>query len=91
VFAVLDSTPIASAPARLIGLDHDSFTLRFATAGRSLVRLRYTRYWTLARGHGCVMAAPEGWTAVSVKKPGVVRVQARFSLGRALGLAGSCG
>jgi hypothetical protein len=91
VFAVLDSTPIASAPARLSGLDHDSFTLRFAVAGRSLVRLHYTRYWTFVYGGGCVSEAPGGWTAVSVKSPGVVRVQARFSLGRAVGLAGSCG
>ncbi len=33
VFKVLDPTPIASAPAVLTGLDHDSFTLRFAAAG----------------------------------------------------------
>ncbi|HXP99497.1 MAG TPA: hypothetical protein VN845_05465 [Solirubrobacteraceae bacterium] len=91
VFEVLAPTPIASMPAVLTGLDHDSFTLRFATAGRSLVRLHYTRYWTFVRGGGCVSEAPGGWTAVSVKSPGVVRVQARFSLGRGLGLAGSCG
>ncbi len=91
VFKVLAPTPIASLPAVLTGLDHDSFTLRFATPGRSLVRLHYTRYWTFVRGGGCVSEAPGGWTAVSVKSPGVVRVQARFSLGRGLGLAGSCG
>ncbi|HEX4116793.1 MAG TPA: hypothetical protein VHY18_13080 [Solirubrobacteraceae bacterium] len=91
VFKVLDPMPIASAPAVLTGLDHDSFTLRFAAAGRSLVRLHYTRYWTFVHGQGCVSEAPGGWTAVRVKSPGVVRVLARFSLGRALGLAGSCG
>ena len=92
VFKVLDPTQIASAPAVLTGLDHDSFTLRFATSGTSLVRLHYTRYWTLTRGHGCVASAPGGWTAVSVKSPGVVRVVAHFSLARGLGLAGDgCG
>ncbi|HEY5286959.1 MAG TPA: hypothetical protein VIJ50_07625 [Solirubrobacteraceae bacterium] len=91
VFEVLKPTPIASAPAVLSGLDHDSFTLRFATAGTSLVRLHYTRYWAFARGHGCIAPARGGWTNVSVKFPGVVRVQARFSLGRALWSAGSCG
>jgi hypothetical protein len=90
VFKVFDPTSIASAPALLTGLDHDSFRLRFAAAGASLVRLHYTRYWTFVRGHGCVAPAPGGWTAVSVKSPGVVRVAARFSLARGLGLAGKC-
>ena len=73
VFAVLGSAPLASAPARLIALGHDSFTLRFAHAGRSLVRVRYTRYWTASAG-GCVSEAGGGWTAVSAKSAGVVRV-----------------
>jgi hypothetical protein len=90
VFKVLDPTPIASAPALLTGLDHDSFTLRFAASGISLVRLHYTRYWTFVGGHGCVAPASGGWTDVSVSSPGVVRVAARFSLSRGLGLAGKC-
>jgi hypothetical protein len=91
VFAVLDHAPLASAPGSLTGLDHDSFTLRFAAPGRSIVRLHYTRYWTAISGRACVIQAPGGWTAVSVNAPGVVRVGARFSLGRALGLDGGCG
>lgn len=91
VFAVLAPTRLASSPALLTALGHDSFTLRFPTAGRSIVRLHYTRYWTPSRTHACVTPAPGGWTAVSVTAPGVVRVVARFSLDRALGLAGGCG
>jgi hypothetical protein len=91
VFAVLDPAPLASAPAALTGLGHDTFALRFAAPGTSLVRVHYTRYWTATRGHACVTAAPGGWTAVSVKAAGVVRVTARFSFGRALGLDGGCG
>jgi hypothetical protein len=91
VYAVLDPVPLASAPGVLTGMDHDSFTLRFATAGRSIVKVHYTRYWTAVRGGACVKSAPGGWTAVSVNAPGVVRVATRFSLGRALGLDGGCG
>jgi hypothetical protein len=91
VFAVLDPSPLASAPGVLTGLGHDSFALRFAAPGRSLVRVRYTRYWTVTSGVACVASAPGGWTAVSVSGPGVVHVAARFSLGRALGLEGGCG
>jgi hypothetical protein len=90
VFAVRDPTPLASAPAVLTELGHESFTLRFTAAGRSLVRLHYTHYWTATHGAACVSGAPGGWTAVSVKRPELVRVSASFSLGRALGLSGTC-
>jgi hypothetical protein len=52
--------------------------------------LHYTRYWTAVQGHAC-LASHDGWTAVSVKSAGVVRVAARFSLARAFGLADACG
>jgi hypothetical protein len=90
VFAVLGSTPLASSPGWLVQLGHDSFTLRFSRAGTSLVRVRYTRYWTLLDGAGCVRPGTDGWTAVSAPRAGVVRVAARFSLERALGLGGAC-
>jgi hypothetical protein len=94
VFSVLDPTPLVSASAKLTALGHTSFTLRFPAAGRVLVRLHFTRYWTVVASHApsaCVASAPGGWTSVSAKGPGVVRVVARFSLGRALGLDGGCG
>ncbi|MGA9875177.1 MAG: hypothetical protein WBQ21_05150, partial [Solirubrobacteraceae bacterium] len=94
VFSVLDPTPLVSASATLTALGHTSFTLRFPTAGRALVRLHFTRYWTVVGSHApgaCVASAPGGWTSVSASGPGVVRVVARFSLGRALGLDGGCG
>jgi hypothetical protein len=91
VFAVVGHAPLASPPATLATLGHDSFTLRFAKVGTSVVRVRYTRYWTVVGGAGCVRRAPGGWTAVSVNAPGVVRVAARFFVSRALGLGDACG
>jgi hypothetical protein len=90
VFAVLGSAPMASAPARLIALGHGSFALRFARAGRSLVRLRYTRYWAASGTGACVGEGPGGWTSVLANGAGVVRVKTSFSLGRALGDASGC-
>jgi hypothetical protein len=86
IFAVLDPTPIVLGPGRLTFLGHDSFTLGAVEPGRFLVRVRYTRYWTLTRGRGCVARAPGGWTAVTARAPGTVSVAARFSFVRALGL-----
>jgi hypothetical protein len=91
IYAVRDATPLVSGPGALSALGHDSFTLRARAAGAFVVRVHYTRYWTVARGAACVGAAPGGWTAVRVAGPGLVRVAARFSLGRALGLgSGDC-
>jgi hypothetical protein len=90
IYAVLSPTPLASGPGRLTSLGHDSFTLHASSAGRFLVRVHFTRYWTLAKGVGCAGPAPGGWTAVTVRAPGTVTVAARFSLSRALGLASPC-
>jgi hypothetical protein len=90
IYAVRAPTPLASGPGRLTSLGHDSFALRASSPGSFLVRVRYTRYFTLARGAGCVGPAPGGWTLVTARAPGTVVVAARFSLSRALGLGGSC-
>ncbi len=88
VYQVLHPTPLAQGPGRLTALGHDSFTLLDRAPGRFLVRIHYTRYWTLTHGAGCVGPAPGGWTSVDVARPGSVSVAARFSPGRALGGGG---
>jgi hypothetical protein len=90
VYRVASPTPLASGPGRLTALGHDSFTLRAQAQGRFVVRVHFTRYWTLTRGAGCVAAARNGWTQVSVRARGTVVVSARFSLGRAFGVGGAC-
>jgi len=90
IYAVRAPTPLASGPGRLTSLGHESFALQARSPGSFLVRMRFTRYWTLTRGDGCVDRAAGGWTRVSARAPGALVVRARFSLGRALGLAGSC-
>ena len=86
VYAVRDATPLLEGPGRLTSLGHDSFALRATAAGRFLVRVRFTRYWTLTAGSGRVTEAPGGWTYVTADRPGQLRVTARFSLARALGI-----
>jgi hypothetical protein len=90
IYAVLSATPLASGPGRLTSLGHDSFALWADTPGRFLVRVHFTRYWTLVTGAGCVGRAPGGWTSVVARASGTLVVRARFSIGRALGLGGSC-
>lgn len=90
IYAVRDATPIATGPGTLVDVGHDSFELRARATGRFTVRLHYTRYWTATRGVACVSSAPGGWTAVTVRGAGLVRVAARFSLARAVGGSESC-
>jgi hypothetical protein len=90
IYAVRSPTLLATGPGRLTSLGYDSFALRAASPGSFLVRVHFTRYWTLARGAGCVTPAPGGWTSVIVRAPGTVVVASRFSPGRALGLDSSC-
>ncbi len=89
IYEVRHATPLAQGPGVLTALGHDWFTLRAREAGRFTVRVHYTRYFTVAAGAACVGEAPGDWTEVSVSRAGAVTVAARFSLGRALGLAGS--
>ena len=50
--------------------------------GRFLVRMSFTPYWSIARGQGCLVRHGD-WTVARVARPGVFRVAADFSLGRA--------
>jgi hypothetical protein len=88
IYEVLDPAPLAQGPGTLSGLGHDWFSLRARARGSFLVRVRYTRYWTVTAGAACVGRAPGGWTEVVARQAGAVRVAASFSLGRALGLGG---
>jgi hypothetical protein len=90
VYAVRAPTPLAAGPGRITALGHESFALHAASPGSFLVRVHFTRYWTVVGGDGCVGRSAEGWTRVLARAPGPLVVRARFSLGRALGLAGSC-
>jgi hypothetical protein len=90
VYRVRGATPVATGPGRLERLGHDYFSLRAERSGAFLVRVHFTRYWTLIKGRGCVGRGPEGFTQVRAAAPGAVEVAARFSLGRALGSGTSC-
>ena len=82
LFAVLGAAPLAQAPATLTGADTDSFTLAEPRPASTIVRIRFTPYWAIVGGHGCVREAPGGWTEVQAQDAGSVRVGIDFSLER---------
>jgi hypothetical protein len=82
LFEVRSPTPLAQPPSLLTQLHSDSFALRASRPGTFLVRVRFTPYWALAAGRGCVRRAPGGWTDVQSRAAGQTRVVIDFSLAR---------
>ncbi len=90
LFAVAGAAPLAQPPSVLTRLDSDSFTLHAERAGSYLVRVRFTPYWQLTHGRGCVLRAPGGWTEVRPRAGGSVRVAIGFSLARVFAHGARC-
>jgi hypothetical protein len=81
VYQVHAATPIVQGPATLQSLGPGSLTLRAHRPGTVVVHLRFTPYWALARGSGCV--APDGnATRLTIRRAGEVQLLTRFSLDR---------
>jgi hypothetical protein len=82
LFAVAGAPALAAPPARLTGVGAQSFTLIAPRPGSYEVRVRYTPYWGLQRGHGCVRRTAGDWTIVEARVAGTIRVGIDFSLTR---------
>ena len=81
VYAVDDATPIAQGPATLTALGPDWFTLHVRRPGVVIVHIRWSPYWSIVSGSGCV--APDGpFMRVSVGAAGSVHLVTRFAIDR---------
>jgi hypothetical protein len=90
LFEVRGATPLAQPPSVVTQLDSDSFTLRASRAGATVVRLRFTPYWSIADGRGCVQRARGGWTEVRTPSAESVHLAIAFSLARVFGDSPHC-
>jgi hypothetical protein len=90
LFVVRDPAPLASPPARLTQAGTEDFTLLAPVPGSYTVRLRFTPYWALSRGSGCIAEAPGGWTEVRAKRAGALHAVIRFSLSRVFDHGARC-
>jgi hypothetical protein len=78
LFRVRGSPGLVTGPGRVVRLDDDELVIDAHRTGGLLVRVRYSRYWHVASGGACVAPARGGWTAVTVARPGRLRMTARF-------------
>jgi len=82
VYAVADPVPIARGAATVTAMGGDWIALDARRAGTVTVHVRFTPYWALVGGAGCVAPAPGGDTRVTVRRAGPVRLTTRFALDR---------
>ncbi len=82
LFAVRGASALAQSPAVVSAIGPESFTLRAPVRGRFEVRVRFTPYWALLSGAGCVSEAPGGWTLVQARRAGTIGVGIDFSPAR---------
>jgi len=81
VYAVSDPTPIVQGPASLTHLGPDDLTIDVHRAGQLFVRVRFTPYWKIEGGSGCV--APDGeFTSITVPRPERIRLAIAFAFDR---------
>jgi hypothetical protein len=90
LFAVSGAAPLASPPGVLEGVGSDSLTLYAPRAGTYTVKVRFTPYWALAGGSGCVARTPAGWTEIQAHETGRFHVVIRFSAARIFSQAPRC-
>jgi len=81
VYQVAHATPIVDGPAQLQALGPDWLQIHAGRPGTVLVHVRFTPYWAITEGSGCV--APAGsYTQLKLTRAGPVRMVTRFSLSR---------
>jgi hypothetical protein len=73
---------IGTAAARTLWVGRQGFGLEVIHPGEFLVRVNFTPYWSIDRGSGCLLRHGD-WTVARAVHPGILRVSADFSLGRA--------
>jgi hypothetical protein len=82
LFAVRDPAPLATGAATATRLDGQGVTLRATRPGVAAVRVRWTPYWALLEGRGCVERSPDDHVRLRLRAAGEVRLGIRFALGR---------
>ncbi len=81
VYAVAEPTPIAQGPAMVRAIGPGWVTLDAARAGRILLRVHFSPYWTLGRGSGCVSPAGD-FTSITLRHPGQAKLTISFAVDR---------
>ncbi len=70
---------LAAGPAIVTALGPDEVRLAVRRPGEVLVKVRFSPYWAIADGRGCVEEGAGGFTRVRAAAAGPLRLVMRFS------------
>lgn len=91
LWEVLHPQTLIEAPAELRSVSSDSLTLYAPRPGAYTVRVRFTPYWAITGGDGCVARAEEDWTQIQARRAGELHLSIHFSLERVFDHSTRCG
>lgn len=74
VWRVDGSPGLVTGPASLTSLGPDHLLLHVQAPGSITIRVRYTAFWSMAVGAGCVGPGPDGWTDVQASHAGTIEL-----------------
>lgn len=90
LFAVPDARGLARGPAVVTAIGPDRVDLRASAPGVVDLRVRFTQYWHVKAGRGCVSRGSSGWTRLTLRAGGNVKLRAGFSLRRIGATSADC-
>ena len=90
VYAVRGTPGLADGVGRVSKVAPQAVDLEARRPGYTLVRVRFTPYWQITRGRGCVMRGAGGWTLVYALSSGPMRVEATFDARRLITRKARC-
>jgi hypothetical protein len=89
VYRVRHPQRLATGVADVVKMTPEGLVLDADRPGKALVRVRWTPYWEVEKGTGCVEEA-DGFTRVTVEEPGRLRLGVSFAPWRALASGPRC-
>lgn len=78
IYRVTDPEPMVEPPARLTGFGTDTFSVRSPRPGTFRVAIRWSPWWRVESGSGCVTEGPDEFIRVEFDRPGTITVKADF-------------
>jgi hypothetical protein len=82
LFALAGASPLARGPARVTAMGADEITMRATARGPVVLAVRFTPYWRLAAGRGCVQRTADDRVLLRLRAPGTVRLVTTFAPSR---------
>ena len=89
VFEVVPQPSLVDGAATMTDMDVDSFTIDASAAGPVIVKVRFSPWFRVVAGAGCVRETSDGWTAIDASA-GTLRVEAQLSFDAVFDRDGDC-